>query len=185
MPGGWNKGLFTYNKGTIQNIAFINFYATNQVYDTALVSFNQGTMKNIYVDYILVTANGHEGNGGVLAAYADANSLMQNCIVNLRKENGETVVAANQGAIFGRAQSWEGIVQNCYAITNDTGLTSIAYSEAAPGVIDWQVNTNGSNLFTTLALLKQNADLSGYDASMWTIKDTSIVFGHNTVLTVA
>ena len=63
--------------------------------------------------------------------------------------------------------------------------TSIAYSEAAPGVIDWQVNTNGSNLFTTLALLKQNADLSGYDASMWTIKDTSIVFGHNTVLTVA
>ena len=185
MPGGWNKGLFTYNKGTIQNIAFINFYATNQVYDTALVSFNQGTMKNIYVDYILVTANGYGENGGVLAAYADGNSLIENCIVNLRKENADTVVPANQGAIFGRAQAWTGIVKNSYAITNDTGLTSIGYSEAASGIIQWQVETNGSNLFTTLGFLHANANLSEYDSAIWTITDKTIKLGHNTVYTVA
>ena len=176
MPGGWNKGLFTYNYGTIKNIAFKNIYATNQVYDTALVSFHYGVMENVYVDYILVNANGYDGTGGVLAAYLDTPGVIRNCIVNVRKETESTTIAPNYGSIIGKSCSWQSFVYNCYAIVNDTGIKDIAYTEGAPGITKWHVDTNGSNQFADYATFKANANVTGYDSNVWTFTNTTISF---------
>lgn len=176
MPGGWNKGLFTYNYGTIKNIAFKNIYATNQVYDTALVSFHYGVMENVYVDYILVNTKGYDGTGGVLAAYLDTPGVIRNCIVNVRKETESTSVAPNYGSIIGKSCSWQSFVYNCYAIVNDTGIKDIAYTEGAPGITKWHVDTNGSNQFADYATFKANANVTGYDSNVWAFTNTTISF---------
>jgi hypothetical protein len=184
LSGGWNNGLFRYQAGTVKNIAFINMHSTNVVFETALFAFNSGTIENVYLDMIIYPATQQGGAGaGTLVGGAEANCLIKNCVVNVRKSAADTVVSG-YGAIVGKIYSWSSIIQNSYAITNDTGLTSIAFAEAAEGIIDWTVNTNKSNVFQTYAEAVAGADISMYDTNIWSFTETSISFGGKVVYSV-
>ncbi len=182
LSGGWNSGLIRYQAGTIKNIAFVNMHSTDVVYETALFAFNRGTIENVYLDMTIWPARDQGGNGaGTLVGGVEENSTIKNCIVNVKKSAGDTVVSG-YGAIVGTLYSWTGLVQNSFAITNDTGLTSIAYREVADGLINYMVNDFKSNTFENYSLLKASADLSGYDSTIWSFTETTISFGGVVVL---
>jgi hypothetical protein len=184
LSGGWNNGLFRYQAGTVKNIAFINMQSADVVYETALFAFNRGTIENVYLDMVIWPARDQGGSGaGTLVGGAEANCLIKNCVVNVRKSAADTVVSG-YGAIVGKIYSWSSIIQNSYAITNDTGLTSIAFAEADTGIIDWTVNTNKSNVFQTYAEAVAGADISMFDSNIWSFTETSISFGGKVVYSV-
>ena len=181
LPGGWaGHGMFSYNKGTIKNIAFINLLGSKVTTNVGIVATNKGIIENLYVDYVVQTGT-HGDYNGTIASIADNGSEIRNCIVNVRFADGATL-PPNQGSIVGKAGGWTGYVKNSYAIINDTGITGVYFNEAASGVAASTCSTSAQ--FETYQLLKAGADLSGYETNVWTFTDTTISFFGNVVYEV-
>ncbi len=187
MPGGWaGHAIFDYNEGYIHNIAFINIIGHTLTTQNALININRGIIENLYVDFVLTTSTYTSTYNGVVATFADNQlskdkpSEIRNCIVNVRLGDGQTL-PPNQGSIVGKAGGWTGYVKNCYAIINDTGIENVCFD--SNGTVAASTCSTSAQ-FETYSLLKANADLSGYDTSIWTFTDTTISFFGNIVYTV-
>ena len=177
MPSGWAQpSAFGNNNGTIKNIGFVNIHGGNLSTDIALVTENFGTIENVFVDWIIETDGQTYGFAGVITGYSGTGTI-KNCIVSLRLGEGLASAPSFYGSIIGNANNWNGKLINSYAIVNGTGVKDIASKEAAEGVAAYLKSEGNSAQFETYALLKAGADLSGYDATLWTFTETTISFG--------
>ena len=183
LPGGWNgHSLFNVNTGTIKNIAFLNTIGPTINTNSGIIADNKGLIENVYVDYIF-NADGREyGFAGTLSGYAGI-GITRNCITNVRLGSGLSVAPDYFGSISGNANAWAGSMNNCYSIVHDSGTKDIAAMEGASGILK-QFKNQGSKQFQTYTQLQLEADLSTYDASIWSFEEDQIIFGHNVVYTL-
>ena len=183
MPSGWAQpSAFGKNTGTIKNIGFINIHGGNLCTDTAIIGDNFGLVDNVFVDWVMETNGQEYGFAGVIVGYTSTGTV-QNCITNVRLGEGLSIAPSFYGSIIGNANNWNGKLINCYSIANGTGVKDVYGKEAAEGVGEYLKSEGNSAQYETYSLLKENANLSGFDSTIWSFTETTITFGGNVVYT--
>ncbi len=184
LGDGWAGGIFTWYRGTIKNVAFVNVTQAGSMHGL-VGGIDGGKFENVYVDYV-ISSNGRELDAAWCAAGAFATNFntgsIKDCIVNIRfADNFDPATIDRVGLVAGRASSYNGTCQNVKIIVNGEVELKLAYADAVEGD-DVQKQWDATQYSSLAALVESGVDAyTGY----WMVSESGITFGNNQVLTVA
>ena len=156
-----NEGLFGYvtNQGIIKNVGFVgdpNHKTTGRNFIGGFVGFNEGTIKNCWVNVNI--SNKHEDKiFHSIGAFAGANTGIIDSCYTLGEATGDTLVGAFVGKNYGE-------ITNCVCLSDK--LSDFCGTE-----INGTHDANTCVIYPTLAGMKGYDFANNFDANAWEFHD--------------
>lgn len=187
LPTGWNNGAFKVLTGTVKNIAFTEVKTeTSKVAGEGFFGNvkDGGLVENVFLDIEFKHVGQNTDHGwAAFASYVDAGGTLRNCVANIRSAVDLTYAAG----IAHSANSWEGKVENCFAMVNGKSVgadvyNGVYYKEAANGVAAAITENSGVYPYTYSLLNSTETDVSLLDSAVWSVKDGALYFNNEVAL---